>query len=139
MGQRWPWRSHRGAVLFLVGLLAVLYGYAIHISNRADSLTRSSYAFDLMGIEGWANTFIVVGVIVGVGSALRFDRWFFTLAAGMWGVWTLFYLVAWIRGNAFGIPWLSAAFYGIVTALVVVCAGWEDEVPTPPRRFRARG
>jgi hypothetical protein len=128
-GHRWPWRSHRAAILLLTGTLAILYGRAIHTIANVPQIRRSSYAFDLMSPDAWGTTFIVVGLLTAAGSAFCFDRWFYTVAAALFGCWSLFYAIAWLRGNAFGSAWISAAIFTCFTGILIVCSGWEDEYP----------
>jgi hypothetical protein len=135
MGQRPPWRSHRGAILVLTGILSIAYGYAIDSEPNIPSLHRTSYAYDLLSPRGWSILFMVIGGLTVAGSVFRFDRWFFALSSGLFGSWTAFYLVAWLRGNAPSSAWLSSAIFGAFTMILVICAGWDDEpLGWPPWR-----
>lgn len=120
--------GHRGAFLLFLALLDAIYGWSMFTIANASPQYRQLVLWFPWDLWGW--TWIVVGVILLVGTFTRDDRWYYGIAATLKGVWAAAWLSAWMFEHAY-LGWVSTVIWAAFAMLVVVVSSWPEA-----RRFR---
>jgi hypothetical protein len=130
-GQRMPFRG-RGLFLLAFGTLIFVYGLSLFSSISripSQSYRNIGYAFQVMDAHYWGWIWCVVGAIVMVGSCLKFDKWFFTLAQFLFTLWAAFYVAGWIKEGSGSRAWLSVAIWAGGAVAIFAVSSLVERVP----------
>lgn len=125
--------GRRGAILTSYGLVWVLYGYGLLVIPLPDQRGLRTL-LNLMPLSAWAWCWIGAGIVALVCAWAppgRDTAAFFVLPLPA-AAWMATHFAAWLLDD---VPraWVATAVWAVITAPVLVVAGW----PEPPRAKRA--
>lgn len=121
--------GHRGAVLTLLGLVALLYGVGLVITPIPNPVGLR-LLLRLWSLHGWGVTLIVAGSIAILSAPLRQGRdWLgWTALVLVWTPWSLAYLVSWWPDGDNPRGWISASIFAAFAGVPAVGARWDEPV-----------
>jgi hypothetical protein len=125
--------GRRGAILTCYGLVWVLYGYGQLVIPQTDQRGLKTL-LGWMPLSAWAWCWIAAGLVALVCAWAppgRDTAAFFVLPLPA-AAWMATYFAAWLI-DGLSRAWVAAAVWAVITAPVLVVAGW----PEPPRAKRA--
>ncbi|MFD6113587.1 hypothetical protein ACFWG0_26240 [Streptomyces yangpuensis] len=125
--------GRRGAILSCYGLVWILYGYGQLVTPQVDQ-RGLHLVLNIRPLEFWGWCWIAAGLValVCAWAPPGRDAAAFILLPLVVVPWMTSYLVAWLSG-AYPRGWVAAAVWAVITAPVLVVAGWQE----PPRHKRA--
>jgi hypothetical protein len=119
--------SQRGAVLLILGVVDLVYGYALAVAppETRASETYQFYA-SLLPLGAWSGLWALVGMMCLLQAWTQHDRVAYAMATGLKVFWSLLHLGAWAagvlpRGYVSAVIWLLAA--GLVMVISTVPKG----------------
>jgi len=98
----------------------------LHYLTVAAQGTQNTVPFG--GSKFWAITFIIVGVVIFIGSFRKNERVYFALAAFMMSLWAMEYF--WLSGTVSWV-WIQGITWAILASIVIRVAALSD-----PSRIR---
>lgn len=123
--------GHRGAVLFLFGIIALLYGVSLITTPPVPNPPGLRLLLGVMGLHGWGATLTAAGVIAILCSPLRQGRDWpgFAALVLVWLPWSLSFFVSWWPDGSNPRGWVSAVVFVAFAGIPAVCATWEEHPP----------
>ncbi|MBM9510003.1 hypothetical protein [Actinacidiphila acididurans] len=127
--------GHRGALLVLLGTIALLYGASLITTPPVPHPIGLRLLLGLMPLKGWGYTLAAAGGIAVLCAPLRQGRDWpgFTVLVLVWLPWSLSFLTSWWPQGENPRGWVSALIFAALAGVPAACAGWE-EPGEPPRR-----
>lgn len=133
--------GHRGAVLFLLGIIALLYGVSLITTPPIPNPPGLHLLLGIMGLHAWGATLTAGGVIAIACSPLKQGRDWpgFAALVLVWIPWSLSFFVSWWPDGSNPRGWVSALVFIAFAAVPAVCATWEETAPVvhAPERVRS--
>lgn len=129
--------GHRGAVLILLGGIALLYGVSLITTPPPPHPPGLSLLLGWMPLHAWGFTLAAAGVVAVLSSPLQQGRDFlgFSALTLVWLPWSLSYLTSWWPQGVNPRGWVSALVFAALALIPAVCATWEE--PLPGQRVRS--
>lgn len=130
--------GHRGALLTLLGVIALLYGVSLITTPPVPHPPGLRLLLGLMGLHGWGATLTAAGVIAVLCAPLRQGRDWpgFAALVLVWLPWSLSYLVSWWPGHENPRGWVSCLIFAALAGVPAVGANWDEPPPDVPRARR---
>ena len=128
--------GHRGALLTLLGGIAVLYGVSLLTVPPAPRPMGLTFLLGLMDLRCWGVTLIAAGAVAVLCAPLRQGRDWpgFTVLFLIWLPWSLSYFVSWWPQGENHRGWVTGAIFAIFAAVPAVGATWDEPEPVPRTR-----
>jgi hypothetical protein len=126
--------GHRGALLILLGTIALLYGISLITTPPVPHPIGLRLLLDRMSLHSWGITLAVAGVVAILCAPLRQGRDWpgFAALVLVWIPWSASFFVSWWPDGSNPRGWVSAIVFIAFAAIPAVVATWED--PAPPTR-----
>jgi hypothetical protein len=123
--------GHRGALLILLGGIALLYGVSLITTPPTPHPLGLHLLLGLMGLHGWGATLAAAGVIAVLCAPLGQGRDWLGYAALVlvWLPWSLSYFVSWWPQGENPRGWVSALVFLALAGVPAVGATWEENAP----------
>jgi hypothetical protein len=120
--------GHRGALLILLGGIALLYGLSLITTPPPPHPPGLRLLLGLMDLHKWGATLAIAGTLAMVCSPLRQGRDWpgFAALVLVWLPWSLSYLVSWWPQGENHRGWVSALVFLALAGVPAVGAGWEE-------------
>lgn len=130
--------GHRGALLTLLGVIALLYGVSLITTPPAPDPPGLKLLLGLMGLHGWGVTLAVAGAIALLCVPLRQGQDWpgFTVLVLVWLPWSMSFFVSWWPQGENPRGWVSALIFVSLAGVPAVGAGWEEPGRAPRARAR---
>jgi hypothetical protein len=127
--------GHRGALLTLLGAIALLYGISLLTQPPVPHPIGLRLLLGLMPLKCWGYTLAAAGVIAVLCAPLRQGRDWpgFAALTLVWLPWSLSFLTSWWPQHENPRGWVSALIFAVFSGVPAACAGWEEPDPAPPR------
>lgn len=124
--------GHRGAVLILLGCIALLYGISLITTPPLPNPPGLRLLLGVMGLHGWGVTLAAAGAIAILSSPLKQGRDWpgFAALVLVWLPWSLSFLVSWWPDGSNPRGWVSALVFAALAGVPAVCATWEEQGPS---------
>lgn len=120
--------GRRGAFLIFLAFLDFVYGYyLVYPPPQAPAITRY---FPVLPAEFWGGWWIATGVLCIAGAFMRSDRIAYGMAATIKAAWGLRYIYLWYLHAP--LAWVSATIWMIFAGVILVIAGWPEEIVNLP-------
>lgn len=128
--------GHRGALLVLLGGIAVLYGVSLLTAPPTPQPMGLRFLLGLMDLDCWGVTLIAAGAVAVACAPLRQGRDWpgFTALVLVWAPWSLSYFVSWWPQGDNSRGWVTGAIFAIFAAVPAACAGWDEPAPMVRKR-----
>lgn len=128
--------GHRGALLILLGMIAMLYGVSLITTPPVPNPPGLRLLLGLMGLHGWGVTLAAAGVIAIACSPLKQPRDWpgFTALVFVWLPWSLSFFVSWWPQGDNPRGWVSCLVFAAFAAVPAVGANWDEPPPDPGTR-----
>lgn len=125
--------GHRGALLILLGGIALLYGVSLLTVPPSPHPVGLRLLLSRMDLHGWGITLIVAGAVAVLYAPARQGRDWpgFTALVLVWLPWSLSYVVSWWPGGENPRGWVTGAIFAIFAAVPAVGATWDEPEPVP--------
>lgn len=125
--------GHRGALLTLLGGIALLYGVSLITTPPAPRPPGLRLLLGVMGLHGWGATLTAAGVIAVLCAPLRQGRDWpgFAVLVLVWAPWSLSYFVSWWPQGENPRGWVSCLIFAAFAAVPAVGATWDEPAPVP--------
>jgi hypothetical protein len=123
--------GHRGALLILLGGIALLYGISLITTPPLPHPLGLHLLLGVMGLHGWGGTLAAAGVVAILCSPLKQGRDWpgFAVLVLVWLPWSLSFLVSWWPAHENPRGWVSALVFAALAGVPAVGAGWEEPEP----------
>lgn len=130
--------GHRGALLTLLGVIALGYGASLITTPPAPNPIGLRLLLGLMDLRCWGVTLIAAGVVAVVCAPLRQGRDWpgFVALVLVWLPWSLSFLVSWWPGGENPRGWVSALVFAAFAGVPATAATWDEPAPATPRAKR---
>lgn len=127
--------GHRGAVLILLGGIALLYGISLITTPPLPNPPGLRLLLDRMSLHGWGFTLAAAGVMAVLSAPLPHGRDFLGFAALtlVWMPWSLSFFVSWWPDGTNPRGWVSGLVFAALALVPAVCATWEEPAQRTPR------
>ena len=120
----------RVATLTILGVGTIIRGMAYVPSSDAEVLT---YVDGLVPVQLWSAIWIGTGVLILSGIWHRYlARIELNVAASMWLVWSVSYLLSWITFSEGPRYWVTAAAMATLSGVIYIVAALMDMSGPPP-------
>lgn len=131
--------GHRGALLTLLGGIALLYGISLITTPPSPNPLGLRFLLRYMSLHGWGVTLIAAGAVAVGCAPLRQGRDWpgFTALVLVWLPWSLSYLISWWPGGENPRGWVTSAIFAAFAAVPAVGATWDEPAPVPRTRSGA--
>jgi hypothetical protein len=129
----WQRPDLRDWFLILIGILALLLGYAYGVARVPHGVRTSlSTGLSVMPLRGYAALWAAAGAycIVAGFTARRIGG--FTVASFMFTLWGMVYLIGWLHGDP-GRGWVTAAIFAGFAGAIYCVSGLVDPTPIVER------
>jgi hypothetical protein len=125
--------GHRGALLVLLGGIALLYGVSLLTVPPSPHPAGLRLLLSRMDLHGWGITLIVAGAVAVLYAPARQGRDWpgFTALVLVWLPWSLSYFVSWWPQGDNARGWVTGAIFAIFAAVPAVGATWDEPEPVP--------
>lgn len=126
--------GHRGALLILLGAIALLYGMSLITTPPPSPTPGLHLLLEWMPLRGWGVTLAAAGAVavvcapVGQGA----DWPGFAALTLVWLPWSLSFFVSWWPQGTNSRGWVSGLVFISFALIPAVCATW-----TEPQRARS--
>lgn len=131
--------GHRGALLILLGTIALLYGVSLVTTPPVPNPPGLRLLLGVMGLHGWGATLAAAGAIAVLCAPLPPGRDWpgFAVLVLVWMPWSLSFLVSWWPAHENPRGWVSAIVFIAFAGVPAVGATWEEPAPEPSARVRS--
>lgn len=128
--------GHRGALLTLLGGIALLYGVSLITTPPTPSPPGLRLLLGVMGLHGWGATLTAAGAIAILCAPLKQGRDWpgFAALVLVWLPWSLSFLASWWPAHDNPRGWVSALIFAALAAVPAVGATWDEPLPDPHAR-----
>lgn len=128
--------GHRGALLTLVGGIAMLYGISLLTVPPVPRPPGLRFLLGLMGFHGWGVTLTAAGAVALACAPLSQGRDWpgFTALTLVWLPWSLSYFVSWWPQHETPRGWVSALIFAALAGIPAVGANWDEPLPEQHER-----
>lgn len=125
--------GHRGALLTLLGGIAILYGISLMTVPPSPPQLGLRFLLAFMSLHGWGTTLITAGSVALVCAPLRQGRDWpgFTALVLIWLPWSLSYFVSWWPQGENPRGWVTCMIFAAFAAVPAVGATWDEPEPVP--------
>lgn len=125
--------GHRGALLTLLGVIALGYGVSLITTPPTPRPLGLHLLLGLMGLHGWGATLTAAGAIAVVCAPLRQGRDWpgFTALVLVWLPWSLSFFVSWWPQGENPRGWVSCLIFAALAGVPAVGATWDEPEPVP--------
>jgi hypothetical protein len=126
--------GHRGALLILLGGIALLYGISLITTPPTPHPLGLRLLLGVMGLHGWGATLAAAGVVAILSSPLPHGKDWpgFTVLVLVWLPWSASFFVSWWPDGSNPRGWVSATVFVAFAAIPAVVSTW-GEPERPPR------
>lgn len=130
--------GHRGALLILLGTIALLYGVSLITTPPIPNPPGLHLLLGVMSLHGWGGTLAVAGAIAILCAPLKQGRDWpgFAALVLVWLPWASSFFVSWWPEGSNPRGWVSAVVFVAFAGVPAVGATWDE--PEPPARVRSR-
>lgn len=120
--------GHRGALLILLGAIALLYGVSLITTPPAPHPPGLRLLLGLMGLHGWGATLAAAGGVAVLCAPLRQGRDWpgFAALTLVWLPWSLSFFVSWWPQGENPRGWVSALVFLALAGVPAVAAEWDE-------------
>jgi hypothetical protein len=120
--------GHRGALLILLGGIALLYGVSLITTPPPPHPPGLRLLLGLMDLHKWGATLTAAGGIAVVCAPLRQSRDWpgFAALTLVWLPWSLSFFVSWWPQGENPRGWVSALVFLALAGVPAVGAGWDE-------------
>lgn len=128
--------GHRGALLILLGGIALLYGVSLITTPPVPNPPGLRLLLGLMDLKSWGATLAAAGAVAVLCAPLKQGRDWpgFAALVLVWLPWSLSFFASWWPQGENPRGWVSALVFVAFAAIPAVGAGWEE--PESSRRVR---
>lgn len=132
--------GHRGALLLLLGVIALLYGVSLITQPPIPNPPGLHLLLGLMPLHAWGVTLAVAGVVAILCVPLKQGRDWpgFAALVLVWLPWSLSFLVSWWPDGSNPRGWVSGLVFLAFAGVPAVGATWEEPAPSAQHVERAR-
>jgi hypothetical protein len=125
--------GHRGALLTLLGGIALLYGVSLLTVPPSPPQLGLRFLLGFMSLRWWGTVLISAGAVAIVCAPFRQGRDWpgFAVLFLVWLPWSLSYLVSWWPQHDNHRGWVTAMIFAAFAAIPAVGATWDEPEPVP--------
>lgn len=120
--------GHRGALLILLGTIALLYGVSLITTPPLPNPPGLRLLLGVMGLHGWGATLAAAGAVAILCSPLPHGRDWpgFAVLVLVWLPWSASFFVSWWPDGSNARGWVSAIVFVAFAGIPAVCATWPE-------------